>query len=385
MTRPDGPRACAVTLRSFDGPFARELFVHVAPPSGATSEEQARFIYRELASVLADHGGGPGHTVRQTVLCRDVSSDARVALRARHEVARQCGGADWAGAVTDVQQPPLDSGAALDVLLHAVIPNGNETSGGTTGDDGPPSARLRVGPDERLYLGNVVGDGATAAEQTASMFEHADRRLRAAGFAFSDVARTWLYLRDIDADYPALNAARRTFFDSRNLAVAPASTGIAGGHAVPASKIAMALYAVRGPGGPGRAIMTSPTLNEASSYGADFVRGMRIDEGNRTALHVSGTASVDENGATVHQGDIVRQAERMLVNIEALLAGQGAETRHIVSATTYVKHAKDADALRACFAQAGFTGFPNPLVAAPVCRADLLCETELLALLPASS
>lgn len=72
-----------MTLRSLDGPFARELFVHVAPPSGGSSEEQAQLVYRELASVLADHGGGPGHTVRQTVLCRDVSSDARVALHAR--------------------------------------------------------------------------------------------------------------------------------------------------------------------------------------------------------------------------------------------------------------------------------------------------------------
>jgi enamine deaminase RidA (YjgF/YER057c/UK114 family) len=125
--------------------------------------------------------------------------------------------------------------------------------------------------------------------------------------------------------------------------------------------------------------MTSPTLNEAVQYGADFVRGMKVVEANKVALHVSGTASIDEHGRTAHVGDFEAQADRMLVNIAALLEGQGADFGDVVSAITYLKHPADAGRLREKIHAAGFKGFPHALVAAPICRPDLLCETEALA------
>jgi hypothetical protein len=54
----------------------------------------------------------------------------------------------------------------------------------------------------------------------------------------------------------------------------------------------------------------------------------------------------------------------------------------VVSAITYLKRPSDAVRLRAKLHEAGFDGFPNALVVAPVCRPDLLCETEALAVLP---
>jgi enamine deaminase RidA (YjgF/YER057c/UK114 family) len=130
--------------------------------------------------------------------------------------------------------------------------------------------------------------------------------------------------------------------------------------------------------------MTTPTLNEATAYGADFVRGMRMEEANKVALHVSGTASVDEAGRTAHPGGFDAQADRMLVNVAALLDRQGASFGDVVSAVTYLKHNADAGRLREKFHEAGFDGFPNVLVEARVCRPDLLCETEALAVLPRS-
>ena len=128
--------------------------------------------------------------------------------------------------------------------------------------------------------------------------------------------------------------------------------------------------------------MTSPTLNEAAQYGADFVRGMKVVEANKVALHVSGTASIDEQGRTAHVGDFEAQAERMFVNIAALLKGQGAGFGDVVSAITYLKHPADAGRLREKIRAAGFEGFPHALVEAPICRPDLLCETEALAVAP---
>jgi enamine deaminase RidA (YjgF/YER057c/UK114 family) len=129
-------------------------------------------------------------------------------------------------------------------------------------------------------------------------------------------------------------------------------------------------------------VMTTPTLNEAPLYGSDFARGMRMVETNKVALHVSGTASIDEAGRTVHLKDFDAQADRMLVNVAALLEGQGAAFGDVVSAITYLKRPADAGRLRAKLHEAGFEGFPNVLVVAPVCRPELLCEVEALAVLP---
>jgi enamine deaminase RidA (YjgF/YER057c/UK114 family) len=71
----------------------------------------------------------------------------------------------------------------------------------------------------------------------------------------------------------------------------------------------------------------------------------------------------------------------MIVNIAALLERQGAGFGDVVSAITYLKSPADTARVREKFRAAGFVGFPHALVAAPICRPDLLCETEALAVL----
>ncbi|MGD9339507.1 MAG: RidA family protein, partial [Chromatiales bacterium] len=203
-----------------------------------------------------------------------------------------------------------------------------------------------------------------------------------AGMEFHDVVRTWIYLREIDRDYADLNRARRAFFEARGIDPVPASTGIGGGPVSEAHDLCLGVYAVKAGRSGARTVMTSPTLNEAPQYGADFVRGMRVGEVNKVALHVSGTASIDEDGRTVHRDDFEAQSDRMLLNIAALLEGQGASFGDAVSAITYLKRPEDAPRLRQKLQRAGFAGFPNALVVAPICRSDLLCEIEVLAALP---
>ncbi len=74
----------------------------------------------------------------------------------------------------------------------------------------------------------------------------------------------------------------------------------------------------------------------------------------------------------------------MLVNVASLLEGQGASFGDVVSAITYLKHPTDAGRLREKLHDAGFEGFPHALVVAPICRPELVCETEALAVLPLS-
>jgi enamine deaminase RidA (YjgF/YER057c/UK114 family) len=233
--------------------------------------------------------------------------------------------------------------------------------------------------EARLYAAAIAGSGADAYEQTLSMFANAEALLQAAGLSFRDVVRTWIHLESMERDYADFNRARRVFFAEHDVAPAPASTGIGAGPSPGIHDLSLGFYAVRGGRAAGRAVMTTPTLNEAPQYGADFSRGMSVPQGGGAALYVSGTASLDATGATVHCGDLAAQIERMLLNLQTLLREQGADFGDVASAITYLKDGGEAGLLQEKLAAAGFAGFPNTLVEATVCRPDLLCEIELLA------
>jgi enamine deaminase RidA (YjgF/YER057c/UK114 family) len=162
----------------------------------------------------------------------------------------------------------------------------------------------------------------------------------------------------------------------------PASTAVGGEPSAAAHDVCMRLHAIQSPQPLNLEVMSTPTLNEAWTYGSDFSRGLKVEDANKIALHISGTASIDEAGRTVHLGDVGAQAQRMLLNISSLLEAQGASYRDVVCAVTYVKNAGDAPLLRTIFRENGFEGFPCTLVEAPICRPDLLCETEAVAVLP---
>jgi hypothetical protein len=72
----------------------------------------------------------------------------------------------------------------------------------------------------------------------------------------------------------------------------------------------------------------------------------------------------------------------MLHNVTSLLASRGASFADLVSGVTYLKRRSDAPALRALLRERGFDGFPLALLEAPLCRPELLCETEVVAMLP---
>jgi enamine deaminase RidA (YjgF/YER057c/UK114 family) len=384
---------CAIVLRRVEGPEARELFFHCQPPAAtADAGLQAETIYHAILGVLEADGAGFGSVVSETIFLRDLPASIDSVREARHRVLAAHGAAIHRPATTEIGQPPLNERAWLEVMLQAVMPNESPARFETI--EARPACscaecarahglRIHVGDETRLHAAGLCGPGDSAYEQTLGMFGLAERLLRQAGMEFSDVVRTWIHLRDIDRDYGDLNRARREFFAARGIDPVPASTAVGGGPVSAAHDLCLGLYAVKSQRPLARTVMTSPTLNEAAQYGADFVRGMKVVETNKVALYVSGTASIDEHGRTAHVGDFDAQAARMLVNIAALLAGQGANFGNVVSAITYLKHPAHAELLRAKLHEAGFEGFPHALVAAPICRPELLCETEALAVVPA--
>lgn len=383
---------CSIVLRRVEGPEARELFLGCRPPaSAAEAGGQAEAAYRAILEVLEAEGGGFGSVVSQTLFLRSLRADLAPVRAARQRVVGAYAEATHEPATTEIEQPPLDERARLEIAVQAVLPHASPAridmlstrpACGCAECARSRGLRIHVGEEARLYASGLYGRGKDAYEQALAMFRVAEGLLQQAGMEFRDVVRTWIHLREIERDYAELNRARRAFFAARGIAAPPASTGIGGGPVPEAHALCLGIYAVRAAHQPARTGMHAPTLNEAPSYGSDFARGIRIVETNKIALHVSGTASIDEAGRTAHPGDFDAQADRMLSNVAALLEAQGAAFRDVVSAVTYLKRPADAAQLRAKLHRAGFEGFPNALVAAPICRPELLCETEALAVLP---
>jgi len=382
---------CSIVLRRVEGPEARELFFHCQPPAG-TAEAclQTEAIYRAILRVLETEGGSFGSVATETVFLRNLRASVESVREARHRVLAAHGGASHRPATNEIEQPPLTERACLEVSMQAVLPRQSPARFepiearpvcGCAECARAHGLRIHVGHELRFHAAALCGPGESAYEQTLGMFGLAENLLQQAGMEFRDVVRTWIHLREMDRDYADLNRARRVFFGARGIDPVPASTGIGGGPVPEGHDLCLGVYAVKSGRPLVRTVMTSPTLNEAAQYGADFVRGMKMVETNKVALHVSGTASIDEQGRTAYVGDFDAQADRMFVNIAALLEGQGANFGDVVSAITYLKRPADAGRLREKLHAAGFEGFPHALVAAPICRSDLLCETEALAVL----
>ncbi len=390
-------QSCSIVLRRVEGPEARELFFLCQPlaeAAGADASTQAEEIYRAILGVLEAEGASFASVVWETLFLRTLRADLGAVREARRRALAAGGAAPHRPATTEIEQPPLNEGARLEVSVQAVLPNEGPLR--VDSFDARPvcgcaecarshGLRVHVGEEARLYAGGLYGSGEDAYEQTLAMFAAAEDLLQRAGMDFRDVVRTWIHLREMDRDYADLNRARREFFEARGIDPAPASTGIGGGPGPEGHDLCLGVYAARMTRPLVRTPMSAPTLNEAMAYGSDFARGMRVVETNKIALHVSGTASIDEVGRTAHPGDFEAQAERMLVNVAALLEGQGATFGDVVSAITYLKHPEDAERLRQKLRKAGFEGFPNALVVAPICRPELLCEVEALAVLPRAS
>ena len=137
-----------------------------------------------------------------------------------------------------------------------------------------------------------------------------------------------------------------------------------------------------------RAITNLHVLNEAYDYvrPSSFSRGMRIDLNGLTILLISGTASIDEHGNSVHIGDFRAQMRRTFYNITALLEAEGATWHDIVRTTCYLRDIeRDYTAFTEertnFYREQGLDPLPASTgIQAILCRPELLIEIEAIAM-----
>ena len=84
-------------------------------------------------------------------------------------------------------------------------------------------------------------------------------------------------------------------------------------------------------------------------------------------------------GPKAENADLV---ERMLLNVRELLTPQDATFADVVQGITYLKCLDDFELFNEILEQHDLTQMPNSIVVADICRPELLCEIEMIAVLP---
>jgi enamine deaminase RidA (YjgF/YER057c/UK114 family) len=118
-----------------------------------------------------------------------------------------------------------------------------------------------------------------------------------------------------------------------------------------------------------------PTKN----YNVHFERGTKVSYRDRAHHFISGTASIDGAGKVVHPGDVLKQLERALANVDGLLASGQAGIEDMTNFIVYLRDAADFARVRDCMTER-FPGLPTVFVKGPVCRPEWLIEVEGIAI-----
>ena len=199
------------------------------------------------------------------------------------------------------------------------------------------STRLCSGDAERSL---------SAESQTRAVFDDLIQTLARQGASLRDhCLRTWIYMKDVDIFYRGMVDSRRALFAEQGLTGAThfiASTGIEGACAHRYDVVAMDAYSN---------VDVEPKqvsyLNDfdrlcaTKDYNVTFERATRVAYADRAHIFISGTASIDAAGEVVHLGDVRRQLDRALENVDALLRAGSASLADMTHLIVYLRDPSD--------------------------------------------
>jgi enamine deaminase RidA (YjgF/YER057c/UK114 family) len=234
----------------------------------------------------------------------------------------------------------------------------------------------------RTLLGTFhTGTAGSAACQTLELLQQLEGlAVNHCGSLRDNLLRTWFFVRDIDTNYSALVEARRELFERCGMTAAShyvSSTGIAA--EMPHVHELVALDALLEFGLDEmqiRYMSAQSHLCPTHHYGVTFERGTRVTYGDRSHFFISGTASIDGAGHIIHPGNLDRQVERTLENVEVLLASEGAHLPDLKQAVVYLRDPSDGARARTLLASLLPQSVPFIIVEGRVCRPGWLVEIE---------
>jgi enamine deaminase RidA (YjgF/YER057c/UK114 family) len=289
-------------------------------------------------------------------------------------------------AVSIVQQPPLP-GAKIALLAYHV------ESGDAVTKRRLSSRHVLVEKRQRRHLwstrlcSGASASAGSAAAQTRDIFDDLIHALATNGANLRDhCVRTWIYLRDVDVFYQGMVDSRRELFDEHGLTANThfiASTGIQGACAHRHDLVAMDAYSILDLD-PGQVSYLNDfdRLCPTKNYNVTFERGTRIGYADRGHHFISGTASIDNAGEVVHPGDVLRQLDRTLENVDALLRSGGARLEDMMHLLVYLRDPTDFARVDSRLRERLADTIPILIVQGPVCRPEWLVEVEGVAIAP---
>ena len=365
-----------IASRSFRGESGgSEHFISVEAPAGLAFGEQLELVERRYAEAREALGLAPESAIFRRVFVSDLMNQVQAV-----GASGLCGTeAEGPVAVSIVQQAPLP-GAKVALLAYHL-----------TGD--ADIAKHRLSPNHvlvekrglrhlwstRLCAG-CDSAPASAAGQTREIFADLIATLAGAGGTLRDhCVRTWIYVKDVDVFYKDMVESRRELFERQGLTAEThyiASTGIEGGCAHRYDLVAMDAYSILGLAPKQMSYLNDfDRLCPTRNYGVTFERGTRIAYADRSHHFISGTASIDGTGAVVHRGHVLRQLERTLDNVEALLNSGRAGLGDLMHLTVYLRDPADFPRVEGYLSER-FRGLPMLIVEGAVCRPEWLIEVE---------
>jgi enamine deaminase RidA (YjgF/YER057c/UK114 family) len=363
------------------------VFLTWRPDNPSPSAAEVVQAYAEMAEALERTGAV---TLQERLFCQ--ISDVNSILDARGWSPARL----WPVPPTVIEGAPCEGSGLAGVHIVGARPrNGEEPQVVNLGE---APCGLEVAGSEAVFfalsdIGRLLPHDSERqpADETREAIHLAEELLAAREWSFRDVRRTWFYLHDILDWYDDFNIARNREFERMGLfrsgsdAMLPASTGIfadnpRGGWCV------LDLLAVRSSNGyPLNARkLVNPRQNEAPEYGSSFSRGLELKTRSCRYILVSGTASIDDRGSSVHRDDFGRQTERTLDTVESLLCEGGAGLGDVRQATAFVKRHRDISELRDILADRGMDQLPVVYTVGDVCRDELLFELDATATVPNS-
>jgi len=357
---------------------ARECYLSVDVEPDLAFLDQLDALRVGYAAAKAEMGLQPGSAIFRRIFLSDAMNQAE-----RVRVSELMAAPDEGPvAVSIVQQPPAH-GAKLSLLAYHVeheTPIVKRTLGHhhTLIEMGG----LRHLWSTRMCAAADVGP-ASAADQTREVFRDLVGALAAQGGTLrDDCVRTWLYIRDVDVFYQDMVKSRAQIFNREGLTGDThfiASTGIEGACAHHYDLVAMDAYSVLKLA-PGQISYLNDFdhLCATKDYGVTFERATRVAYGDRAHIFISGTASIDGEGWVVHPGDVLRQLDRALENVDSLLANGEAKLADLTHLIVYLRDRGDYGAVRARLGER-FPDLPTQIVQGPVCRPEWLIEVEGIA------
>jgi enamine deaminase RidA (YjgF/YER057c/UK114 family) len=367
--------AIKVDVRKIDSSRASELYITATPTSSVPVEAMWQELFNGVREALVSNNA---HIIQERMFATqdaielapqiraDVYGDIDDGVAPSYLVCKEGLGEPIAG----IQIHAIKCGSVPEVITL----------------NGEACGRI-VELDDRKYLTlSAILDetSSTDVEQSKVMLQKAEEALKLYNTDLLSVARTWMWLGDILKWYDDFNRVRNELFTKRGLIGSgsrqsmPASTGIGLGPSN-GSFCSMDLAAILEPANSNEYIQVIGKQQCASDYGSAFSRAAKAMTPAAETIFISGTASIDEAGATTNIDDPVAQVKTTIVNVQAVLKDLECGDEDVVQVMAYCKTTEVEKVFNSLKDE---LPWPWVTMVCDVCRDDLLFEIEAVAIVP---